>query len=379
MRRRRTLALLIGLPLALAAGRPLCAQRRAALDLGLSAVRFPDDSVAMFGPSASWTISSSTARYFAAASAAGVATHRGSSGSVELSGGVRSPLSARWFGEGSAELGALVGPLQSATGTLLVAGRLIRPAGNHGGTWLRASGDIASREIGVVGGQGLDVGAWWRWWRAEVTSSLARQWNTAQLFAGTGRGKPVGTVPVSYTEAELTARVEGDEASVAIGAAVRRDPGATTLYSPAVSATAAFWLAANRAITVSVARQLPDFVHGADAVDYVSVGVRLSEPSPRSARAAGVRPSIQVSGADSLRTVSVRAPGARTVEVMADFTDWSPIRLAPAQDGFARTLAVGPGTHHVVVRVDGGAWTPAANTPAVDDDFGGRVGLLLVP
>jgi hypothetical protein len=31
------------------------------------------------------------------------------------------------------------------------------------------------------------------------------------------------------------------------------------------------------------------------------------------------------------------------------------------------------------VRIDGGAWMPAANTPAVDDDFGGRVGLLLVP
>jgi hypothetical protein len=37
------------------------------------------------------------------------------------------------------------------------------------------------------------------------------------------------------------------------------------------------------------------------------------------------------------------------------------------------------GTHRVLVRIDGGEWRPAANTPAVDDDLGGRVGLLVVP
>ena len=37
------------------------------------------------------------------------------------------------------------------------------------------------------------------------------------------------------------------------------------------------------------------------------------------------------------------------------------------------------GTHRIVVRIDGGPWRPATNTPAVDDDLGGRVGLLVVP
>ena len=36
-------------------------------------------------------------------------------------------------------------------------------------------------------------------------------------------------------------------------------------------------------------------------------------------------------------------------------------------------------TIRAVVRIDGGAWRAAANTPAVDDDLGGRVGLLVVP
>jgi hypothetical protein len=37
------------------------------------------------------------------------------------------------------------------------------------------------------------------------------------------------------------------------------------------------------------------------------------------------------------------------------------------------------GTHRMLVRIDRGAWRPAANTPAVNDDLGGRVGLLVVP
>ena len=88
---------------------------------------------------------------------------------------------------------------------------------------------------------------------------------------------------------------------------------------------------------------------------------------------------ISVGVDDEQRVVRVRAPTARTVEVMADFTDWTPLSLRAVGDLFVREVAVAPGTHRVVVRVDGGPWRPAVNTPAVDDDLGGRVGLLVVP
>jgi hypothetical protein len=359
-------------------GRPLCAQRRSALDVGLSAVSFPDDSLKAFGPYVAWTISESTARWFASASASGVATRDGSSGSAELSLGSHRTLAGRWQGEATTRIGAVVGAQRSAS-SIELAARALHPIGDGGG-WVRASGDMAARDVGLLGGFGADLGAWWQWWRAEVTASLARQWNTAQLFLGPGRGMVVGTTPVRYTEADITAHLDGDAASLSLSAAVRRDRGAPTLYSPAMSATAAFWLAENRALIVGVARQLPDFVHGADAVDYVSVGLRLNEPSPRVLREARIGPTVQVAGVDSARVVSVRAAGARTVEVMADFTGWEPIRLERRDDAdFAATLTISPGSHHIMVRIDGGAWVPAANTPAVDDDFGGRVGLLLVP
>jgi hypothetical protein len=143
--------------------------------------------------------------------------------------------------------------------------------------------------------------------------------------------------------------------------------------------TAAFWQSPTRAFVVSVASQLPDFVHGADAAQSLTVGIRLNEPSPVLQRAMRTRPIIQVGGDGSARTVRVRAPGARQVEIMGDFSDWEPVTLVSVGDAFSVIVPMSPGTRRVVVRVDGGAWLPAANTPAVDDDFGGRVGLLLVP
>jgi hypothetical protein len=86
-----------------------------------------------------------------------------------------------------------------------------------------------------------------------------------------------------------------------------------------------------------------------------------------------------VAAGDAPRRVRIVAPGARTVEMMADFTDWVAVTLTPAGDAFEGSALLSSGSHRIVVRIDGGPWRPAANTPAVDDDLGGRVGLLVVP
>jgi hypothetical protein len=40
---------------------------------------------------------------------------------------------------------------------------------------------------------------------------------------------------------------------------------------------------------------------------------------------------------------------------------------------------IAPGTHRVAIRVNGGAWVVPPNLPHVSDEFGGEVGLLIVP
>ena len=61
-----------------------------------------------------------------------------------------------------------------------------------------------------------------------------------------------------------------------------------------------------------------------DAAQWVAVGMRFYEPRPATARARRrIRPVVTVAQASSERRVRVVAPGAHTVELMADFTDWA--------------------------------------------------------
>jgi hypothetical protein len=379
-----------GLLLALATGRPLGAQARSTLELGASYVRFPDDSTSIVGPSARWVASQTRGALASTISLAGVASPSGASGYGEVGGQWLTPLRAGWRVELSGEAGGLLAPASGSSAwssSVVTSARLLRPV-REGGVWVRGSGNVATREAGLLWGRGVDAGGWWRRAGLQLVTSLTREWSVAQLFTGPGRRGFVGVVPVHYTEGSVGVQVEGATSSLAMSGQLRRDPGAEHLIEPGYSATATVWRSSTQAFLVSVARQLPDFVHGGDASQSVTVGIRLNEPSPAVARVRAMRPIVQVGDASAAtdenggrpcRTLRVRAPAASRVEVMGDFTDWEPAELAPAGDVFSASFELSTGSHRLVVRIDGGPWMPAANTPAVDDDFGGRVGLLVVP
>jgi hypothetical protein len=186
-------------------------------------------------------------------------------------------------------------------------------------------------------------------------------------------------VPVRYDEVAAGVRFERQAGSISVGALLRRDPDAERLYEAGFNANVVYPLSATGALTLATARQLPDFVRGADAAELVFIGLRLSRRAASTPVGNRARPTLQVIGGGGVRAVRVRASGAQRVEVMADFTGWESVALVPDGDLFSRDFEIPPGTHRVAVRIDGGAWIPAANTPAVDDDLGGRVGLIVVP
>jgi hypothetical protein len=65
---------------------------------------------------------------------------------------------------------------------------------------------------------------------------------------------------------------------------------------------------------------------------------------------------------------------------MGDFTDWKPQPLIALGSGrWIISDALASGVHHLNVRFDGGPWVVPSGISAVDDGFGGRVGLLVVP
>ena len=376
---RRTIASALGgLLVLIGMGRPLGAQHRSTLDVGVSVVRFLDDSTTIAGPSLDLTSAAGGRRLFGSLNLGGVGTIGAASGSATLAGGARTPISRRWLLEGSGELFGVAGTSVHSAVAATAAGRALRLVGD-GAIWARASTSISRREAGGLPAHAVETGAWWSWPRIRLSASLVDQHAKAQLFAGPSRSLLIGTLPVHYQETTLEARIEGDAASLELSAGVRRDPDAASVYEPIVSVTAAIWQSESRAWTLAVARQPPDWVRGADAAQWVAVGMRFLERRPATARAERIRPVVTVQSESGDRRVRVIAPGAHTVELMADFTNWTPVMLTAAHDAFEGPFSLESGTHRLVLRIDGGKWRAAANTPAVDDDLGGRVGLLVVP
>jgi hypothetical protein len=368
---------LCGLLVLVAMSRPLGAQAHSTVDVGFSLVRFIEDSTTVAGPSVGVLSSAQRGPLFGQANVGGVATLGAATGSASFEGGARAPVLGAWLVEGSGELSAVAGSSSRSAATASASGRLLRLVGQGGG-WARATSSMARREAGSLPGQSAEVGAWWSWPSGRVSASLLEQHAKGQLFTGPLRQQLIGTVPVRYAEGAIGLRLEGEKRSLDVSLGSRRDPDAAQLYEPLINITAAFWQSESRALTVSFSRTPPDFVRGADAARWIAVGMRFNEPTPARARAARIQPIVQLSGAPDARNLRVRAPGAHQIELIADFTEWTPVSLTPSAAGFEYTGAVAPGSHRLLVRIDGGPWRPAANTPAVDDDLGGRVGLLVV-
>ncbi len=80
-----------------------------------------------------------------------------------------------------------------------------------------------------------------------------------------------------------------------------------------------------------------------------------------------------------LRAVRVWAPGARNVELMADFVDWIPVPLIRQPGGEWRGYyRVRPGLHQLNLLIDGRTVDTPDNLARQDDGLGGAVALVIV-
>jgi hypothetical protein len=118
--------------------------------------------------------------------------------------------------------------------------------------------------------------------------------------------------------------------------------------------------------------------------NFFSLGVRLaSVPWMAHALHPGARSSASSFGVRAegqTRIIYVHAPAARTIELMADFTDWQPVAMRHASnDEWQIAMKIAPGAHRVNIRVDGGEWSAPPGAGKVQDEFNGVVGLVVVP
>jgi hypothetical protein len=116
---------------------------------------------------------------------------------------------------------------------------------------------------------------------------------------------------------------------------------------------------------------------------YASVAVRLAPAAlVRPRETPEITPTVsafRIERVGEQCVVRVRLPQARIVEVSGDFNGWQPVRLTREVDGtWMASLALKPGAWRMNIRVDGERWLPPPGVPAVDDEFNGKVGLVVV-
>jgi hypothetical protein len=158
-------------------------------------------------------------------------------------------------------------------------------------------------------------------------------------------------------------------------------------------ASVAYWLKNRLAIVVAGGSYPADLAQGFPDAKYLSLTVRVATrrpPTPTGVEAQEYRllqplarpvvPDFRVTTTKAPnRLVRLRAPGATSVEIMGDFTDWQPVPLEKkGRNEWRAVIPIPNGTHRMNLRVNQGDWGVPPGIPVLDDDFGGVVGVLIV-
>ncbi len=293
-------------------------------------------------------------------------------------------MTAVWFtpslGRASGEIAALAGGTTNRDGTrtaqAMLTGRLHMRAG-AGGIWVGAGRGVASDTLNRQAITRGEVGGWTRW--ASGAGSIV-------IMPTRLRDS------LSYVDAQLALQWEWPRLTLGVSGSGRRgqrlpDIGERRTTWGDVNVTAP--LIQRLALIASAGTYPIDWMQGFPGGRYVTVGVRLGVYESRTASAESVPTSgaraddiaVRVTAGPSGHTVlSVRAEHARSIELIGDFTNWQPIALIrDAKGRWSITLPIEAGVHQMNIRLDGGAWrVPKGLTPVVDE-FGGSVGIVVIP
>ena len=151
------------------------------------------------------------------------------------------------------------------------------------------------------------------------------------------------------------------------------------------SAHAAIWLSSQFAAVAAGGSELAQPTRGLPARRFASLGVMLAYwPIPRGTVLV-VSPINQVHAFElrpagvALQRLTAQIGGVERVEIMGDFTDWSPVPLVRrGRDHWELLIPMGQGVHHINLRIDGGKWFAPPGVPSIKDDFSGEVGVLVI-
>jgi hypothetical protein len=233
------------------------------------------------------------------------------------------------------------------------AGR-IHWATSRGGVWLGYWGTLGRRALTIPSTRAGEIGGWTGVGRLAVSLAVDQVTREAQVQRVVNAPGSDGSSADSMSAGALETITEN-----------QRMAGTTTRLT--CTWDGGYWRAqASGAVATG---------------EGLGLRLQLDGPRRRQARPPQPRgPSWRVSSAHAgVTRIEVVWAGARTLELMADFTNWEVVRLEPTDgDRWRVDVPVAPGVHRVAMRVDGGGWAAPPGLPVAADAFAGSVGILTV-
>jgi hypothetical protein len=248
--------------------------------------------------------------------------------------------------------------------------------------------------FGGGGGVTWDGAAWGSVFQGELGSSL-HLGAAAALLTIT---PVVVNDSVRYTDGQLALSWSGDRHDLSALCGHRFGDQLTNLGADKkawASLSAVAWMTPHFALAAGGGTYPVDPTQGFPGGRFVSLAIRVATGRNRSAITPGAQQTPVESGGDAISpavtgfTAERRSPGlvmltvnaslAHVVEISGDFTNWTPVRLQPAGgQAWVVTLPIDPGKYQMNLRLDGGAWVVPPGLLSMLDEFGGKVGLLIV-
>jgi hypothetical protein len=256
----------------------------------------------------------------------------------------------------------------------LLLGPRLHLVGDQQGVWIGATLGTASFGADQRPVAALGAGAW--------TQRIGATWLINLTTTGVG--------DTAYVDFNGTGHYERGRLAFdgALGVRGRSKGAGHGVYGEASGTLA---LGAWLSIILSGGRYPTDPIRGSVSGRYVGLGLRISVWPRRTIATMPARqlalpahgsadPDDPLSASIEGQTLVIHAAGAKLVEVSGDFTDWNPLILTADTTGtWAVSVRLARGTYRFNVRLDRGEWMVPAGVTRIKDEFGGEVGLWVVP
>ncbi|MBM4185024.1 MAG: hypothetical protein FJ207_12555 [Gemmatimonadetes bacterium] len=305
---------------------------------------------------------------------------------ARLSGSVTGFQDSGWSAQGRGDLAGWLAPFGVASPLRLELG------GNVGGA--RHSSGFDSFLGRGDARLHLRSGAFGAWAGASVASARnsfdsaavsglvpnAGVWAQSRYLRGTVSYQHTRMSGDSYPEANAALTLSRGPADLTLYAGVRDAPYATTGWNERwAGISAVWWVSPNAALVVSGGGYSSDVLQGLPGGDFASVGLRLTPRRVRPIPITAPSPIVYTSEEARRGSIGFEVEGAARVEIAGDWNGWELEPLTRDASGRWVVPAGTPvGVHRFNLRVDGERWFVPEGVPAVDDGFGGQVGLLVV-